>query len=657
MKTSDLRKHPKLQLNKVLFGFYIVSSIMVLSAVDASTGQVRRVVFEGARSEHRWALKDLNPELPYDWSPFGYLVLEFRHSSPQRFYLFVYDKGGPRRVVMQPYGQGVWVRAAVPLKYFQRRDYGNQMAAVNNRGTNSFWMSVWGPFGSINAVEALGVTMEYPLHKPVLEIRSVRLSKEDPGSEILEKLPVIDEFGQWVHADWPRKIRSLEQLKKEWAEEEKTLGPGDFDYCRYGGYLKTRARATGFFRVEKIDGKWWFVDPDGHLFLSTNVFGLSLGFPYPTENRQAYFAALPPADLQGQFSVPGLDSSKIALFHSWNLQRRYGADWRAKAADMEIRRTEAWGLTTGPGLELIAFGVGDPAWKPRKPYLGYLRSHSETDTTFLGLPDVYSEEFAREVDAAAAKQCAPRKDDPYLVGYFVGNEPPWPGRESELADMIMSGPTTATQRELKAFLANGDTLERRRAFVRSAFEKYLQIVGEALRKNDPNHLNLGMRFGGQPPDYLIKMGRYFDVISFNPYEYSPVEHMDRAYRLLDRPILFGEFQFGVPENGLGGSLVQTASQAERGIAYRYYIEQASAFPAFVGASWFTGVDEPVLSTTENYNIGILDVTDRPYPEMMKALITVHKRLLAVHSGKATPFNRRPRASEAGTPSYRLSDAF
>ena len=272
-------------------------------------GRLRRVVFEGARSEHKWTLKDLNPELPSDWSAFEYLVLEFRHSSPQRFYLFVYDKGGPRRVVMQPYGQGVWVRAAVPLKYFQRRDYGNQMAAVNNRGTNSFWMSVWGPFGSISAVEALGVTMEYPLHKPVLEIRSVRLSREDPGSEILEKLPVVDEFGQWVHADWPRKIRSLEQLKKEWAEEEKTLKPGDFDYCKYGGYLKTKARATGFFRVEKIDGKWWFVDPDGHLFLSTNVFGLSLGFPSPTENRKAYFAALPPADLLGTFSIPGLSSS------------------------------------------------------------------------------------------------------------------------------------------------------------------------------------------------------------------------------------------------------------------------------------------------------------------------------------------------------------
>ena len=180
---------------------------------------------------------------------------------------------------------------------------------------------------------------------------------------------------------------------------------------------------------------------------------------------------------------------------------------------------EAWGLTTGPGLERIAFGGADPGWRPRKPYLSYLRVPLESKTTFLGLPDVHSEKFAQSVDQAAATQCAPRKNDPYMVGYFVGNEPPWPGREPELVDMILAGPATDTQRELKAFLAKGDTAERRRAFVHGAFEKYLQIVGGALRKYDPNHLNLGMRFGGQPPDYVIPMGRFFDVISFNPYEY------------------------------------------------------------------------------------------------------------------------------------------
>ncbi|MCP5112766.1 MAG: hypothetical protein GY953_18220, partial [bacterium] len=203
------------------------------------------------------------------------------------------------------------------------------------------------------------------------------------------------------------------------------------------------------------------------------------------------------------------------------------------------------------------------------------------------------------------------------------------------------------------------TAERRRAFIHGAFEKYLGIINGACRKHDPNHLNVGIRFGGQPPDELIRMGRVFDVCSLNPYEYSPVEHLDRVYGLIERPILFGEFQFGVPADGLGGSLVQTASQEERGAAYRYYLEQAASHPSFVGAAWFYGVDEPVTGAghTENYNVGFVDVTDRPYPELVRAAKATHKRLFGVHSAELPPVDRMPKASEAGTPSYRLSDSF
>ncbi|MHC4406695.1 MAG: hypothetical protein ACYTG0_44295, partial [Planctomycetota bacterium] len=39
----------------------------------------------------------------------------------------------------------------------------------------------------------------------------------------------------------------------------------------YGGYRSISAEATGFFRVERIDGRWWLVTPDGHGFLSAGV--------------------------------------------------------------------------------------------------------------------------------------------------------------------------------------------------------------------------------------------------------------------------------------------------------------------------------------------------------------------------------------------------
>ena len=81
----------------------------------------------------------------------------------------------------------------------------------------------------------------------------------------------------------------------------------------------------------------------------------------------------------------------------------------------------------------------------------------------------------------------------------------------------------------------GAVIERRRQFVVSAFEKYLAMVGAALKKYDANHLNLGIRFGGNPPDYISKAARVFDVYSLNTYEYEPTRQVKTAYELSGRP--------------------------------------------------------------------------------------------------------------------------
>ena len=571
-----------------------------------------KVTFEGKTAEHKWSLKDLDAQLPSDWSDFNYLVLEIRTTTPQRFSLWLHTANGKRRLMLQPFGQNLWLRASIPLQYFKGRDQkGTDLASASNRWTNSFWMSVWGPFGDLKNVEAMSAAMDYPLHQPTLEIRSVTLSKEDAGSEFIEqdKLPVLDEFGQWVHADWPRKIKSRAQLQKELADEEKSFGPGDFGFCKYGGYANTKAVATGFFRVEQIEGKWWFVDPDGHLFLSTGSNGMG-------------------SARSGRGGPRNAASANVGT-----------------APDRTVARMEAWGLTTIGNWSSLR-----PAENQRKAYVMTF-SGPRTQTSYLGMQDVYSDEFAANADAAASRQCVSRKDDPWLLGYFIGNEPPWPNRESEVVDLFLKGPDTATQRKLKEFLAQGDTPERRREFVYAMFERYLTLVGQAIKKYDPNHLNLGIRFGGTPPEAVLRMAKRFDVCSINVYEYEPTRQMKRVYEVTGRPIVIGEFHLGVPADGLGAGLVQTANQIERSKGYRYYMEQAASLPCFVGAHWFTWRDEPVLGRMdgENYNIGFVDVTDRPYPELVDAAKTTHKRLPDVHSGKTPPFAERPKACEAGTP--------
>ena len=367
-----------------LSSFLLTAFIVTIANVKAQT--IRKLTFEGVLSEHKIPIGEFSPALPADWNAYTHLVVEMRTSSPQRFSLWVYrNNGTPVRLMLQPFGQNVWFRASIPLQYLKGMDKsGNDLASSINRRTNSFWMSVWGPFGDINSVEAVGFAMTYPINKPTVEIRSIHLSKQDEGSEFLEKLPVLNEFNQWANADWPGKIKSKEQLAKELADEEKSFGSNaDYGYCDMGGYKNTMAKATGFFHVEQINSKWWFIDPHGHYFLSTGANGTS------TRRPGAPNAAATPATSDA--------STKIT------------------------KRLASWGMTTG----------GDG-----RANTTMLRWPNTPATTFLGMPDVYSDDFEANIDKAANTQCTAMKNDPLLLGYFIGNEPPWDTRESEVADMI-----------------------------------------------------------------------------------------------------------------------------------------------------------------------------------------------------------------------------
>lgn len=620
-----MKKHFISQLRNTMIPlllFFIVSSTL-------KAQEILKLNFDGTVSEQRLAINNLKPPLPSDWSVYTHLVMEMRTSSPQRFSIWLYrNDGTPVRVMMQPFGQNVWLRASLPLQYFVGHDKsGNDLASANNRRANSYWFSTWGPFGTIKSIESIGFAMEYPINKPTIEIRSMHLSNTDEGSEFLEKLPVLDEFSQWAHADWPGKLKSKEQLAKELADEAMTFGKSnDFNYDEYGGYKNTTAKATGFFRVEKIDGKWWFVDPIGHLFISTGSNGAGAGFG----NRPGTQPRMGAADAQQRPAPAG---------NQPNAQGQNVARQQANSASVEriTPRLKAWGLTTG-GKDMA--------------YTVMLRWQGTQGNSFLGLPDVYSEEFARNIDQSANTQCSALKDDAYLLGYFVGNEPAFDGRESEVVDMILAGANTATQNKLKEFLAQGDTPNRRKEFIVAAFEKYLDLIITAVKKYDSNHLTLGIRFGGSVSDELLRTARKFDVCSINVYEYEPMWQVNRASRYTGRPVLIGEFHIGVPANGLGAGLVQAKNQTERGKAYRFYVEQAASVNSFVGAYWFTWRDEPVLGRMdgENYNIGFVDVNDRPYKKLVEAAKLTNKRLYEVHAGKIPPFNERPLASDAGTPS-------
>jgi hypothetical protein len=187
---------------------------------------------------------------------------------------------------------------------------------------------------------------------------------------------------------------------------------------------------------------------------------------------------------------------------------------------------------------------------------------------------------------------------------------------------------------------HGKSTESNKAFAYQTFREYVKIVCEASKKYDPNHLILGIRFGrGIPTSEVLAISKdYFDVYSFNNYGMNPmVENnvnygtmtgrqpdqiegknmFDEIYAQTGLPMIIGEYHFGTTDRALGESLVRVNSQKERGIAYRNYSEAAFSHPALIGLSWFQWNDQEMFGRGdgENYNIGFVDITDRPYPDM------------------------------------------
>jgi len=616
------------------FQFFTASLIVLFTLSCSKEETIHVATFEGEYSENKWALKDLDPEMPSDWSSYKFLMIEMNASSPQRFELGFNTENGLLKKTIHPF-PGAWIIMSVPLDFYRAPNTkGSEMAATWNQPRTTGWINIYGGgFGPLTGIDSISVMMKAVIGKPTLKIRSIQLAKEDAGEAVLESKPLVDEFGQWISDDWPGKVKTLDDLKLAWEQEEASLQPGEFNYSKYGGYLNTQVAATGFFRVEKINGKWWFVDPDGHLFLAAGMNGVRSGRGTRTGDRENIFVILPPKEFRQPARSGG--SSPDVSFSGWNLKRRYGTDWKQKWEEMALRRMDAWGLN--------AINWSDAGLNDGIAYAKFLYGWG-IEEGIMGIPDVYSQEFSQNAEKVALEQCAPLKDDPWLLGYFIGNEPPWPGRESLAVDKILEGPATATQNELKDFLTRGDTPERRKAFIHQTFEKFLEIINAAIEKYDPNHLNLGIRFGGSPSEDVIKMAHVFDVYSCNIYNYTiSQQYFDKLYQLTGRPILIGEFHFGTPGRGLAPGLSQVQNQHERGVAYRNYVENAFAHPTLIGTFWFLWRDQPNTGRNdgENYNIGIVDITDQPYPELVKALEATHKRLFDVHSGKAPPVNQMP----------------
>ena len=589
---------------------------------------------------HKVALRDIRADFPRDWTGYEYLVLDMSASSGQRVYLGVNTDEGYNELRFIFYAPGGRIRTAIPLTYFRDLPAGaHDMAATYNQKRPLSYINIeHGTRHPLKGVDSLGVRMNLPVKDEQVVIYDAFLTVGDPGDKYLDARPAVDTFGQWALGEFEGKVHSEAQLRADWAREQSDIANyRNTRYSQYGGDLSRRTKATGFFYVKKVRGRWWFVDPEGCLFLSISSNGIS-----PMMGGGGGFGrgAAPLKGLYEGGEVPRLP------------ERFSGAEARTRAAELTVGRMDLWGMNTignWSGRDVIALG--------RKPFMTMLGGLGIQDG-ILGMPDVYADGFAERIDEAVARSTAPYLDNRMLIGYFVGNEPTWSNAEMRLCELILqAAPDKPLRVALEAHLRqHGDTRDSRRAFIYKTYETFLSTVQAALKRHDPNHLNLGIRYGSEvpAPEVLALSKKYFDVYSFNRYGVEPgLEEMDRIYKAIGKPMIIGEFHFGTTDRGLGESLVRTISQKERGVVYRHYCETAFSHKALIGTSWFTWTDQPFFGRGdgENYNIGLIDVTDRPYPDMVKAIQAVSDNCYRVHEGKQAPYARTPERPGGSFPDF------
>jgi hypothetical protein len=624
---------------RTIFSILLIAGFLPAYAQDSKPF---KVVFDNTRevSGRKFALRDISPELPADWDAYNYVVLEFRSTTSQRFHVGFTTETGYNELRIMSYVPGAWNKLAIPLRFYRSLPGSAvDLASTYNQPRYTGWINLGGKRTPLRGVDSIGIRMFVPIGRPEIEIRSIALAAEDPGDAYIDETPAVDEFGQWNLGEWEGKIHSLEQLQSEWeAEDREPVSTAGYNYSKYGGYLQAKVRGTGFFRTENIDGRWWFVDPEGYLFLSVGADCVRAGGGgdvRDVDKRRNMFKTLPPAEPDEQPS-----QSNRPSFGRWNLLRRYGRDYRAKANEMIVRRMDKWGLNTianWSSPEVISLN--------RKAFVMQLRG-TGINHGLMGLADVYDTDFAATAEAAIRDFVTPQKDNPWLIGYFLGNEPAWLGQEVRLCGMILDGEKRPIRTELVKYLSTGDTPERRKQFIHETFGRFLQTVRQLLKRYDPHHLNLGIRFGSGhlEPAILDICKQHFDVFSFNCYELKPDEAMmTRTMQATNLPMIIGEYHFGTTDRGMAQSLWQVDSQQQRGVAYRYYTEQAYSHPGLIGTAYFQWCDQDLTGRFdgENYNCGLVDVTDRPYPHQIEAMKETAKRLFDIHSGKIPPVEQMP----------------
>lgn len=216
----------------------------------------------------------------------------------------------------------------------------------------------------------------------------------------------------------------------------------------YGGFTALKGTATGWFHLEELNGRTWFITPDGNAFFPVSLAHIYTGHSRDTIRQnhnddqaawmEAWFAQQ--RDLGFNCALADATSDCRDLAHYID---RDGA--RA------VFRRESFPYAVG--LFLIPHPVELPEGQER--------------------PDIFAAEYREWAETLIVDTCAKHADDPLVMGYYYG-----------FGSFI-------NPRSWMASLGRDVNDENEQEHVREMAVSLYRFAHDVIRKHDPNHLILG----------------------------------------------------------------------------------------------------------------------------------------------------------------------
>ena len=216
--------------------------------------------------------------------------------------------------------------------------------------------------------------------------------------------------------------KEQQQLKTWLAEREKT------SLDTYGGWTKGPAfKASGFFRTEKRDGRWYLVTPEGHPFysLGVNTVTPDVNQTY-IAGREWMFEALPKPDEplashygegdnrggNGADQGRGYNSGRWYDFYGANLQRLYGDP-------CALGSTTKAGIAEAAKADAVEATVEKAAEQPAAPSVG------ESGIAEAAKSDAVEATAAKAVEQSPAAPCKADLDENRWISHTLDRLQAW----------------------------------------------------------------------------------------------------------------------------------------------------------------------------------------------------------------------------------------